>query len=244
MTTLFDRLSDARIAQIDTWIFDLDNTLYYGDPTFFAQIDVKITDYVSQYLGLDRGAARKVQKDYLIDHGTTLSGLMAHHDMSPEHFMDYVHDVDLSMLAPNPLLRERIAALPGRKFIYTNGSKNHASNVAGHLNLIDLFDASFGVEDSGYIPKPRAQTYDIFNAKFNVDPARAIFFEDNVRNLEVPHDLGMATLLVKSNADFSHEPEEVRPGGASDEPAPYIDVITQDLAHWLGRVGRLELQKR
>lgn len=236
----FDRLTDARLAQIDCWIFDLDNTLYYGEPAFFAQIDKKMTQFISRYLALQPDKARILQKDYLVEYGTSLSGLMAVNGMDPAEFLDFVHDVDLSMLAPNPLLRARIEALPGRKLIYTNGSKGHAHNVATHLNLFDLFDGSFGIEDSDYIPKPKAETYAIFNNVFDVAPKSAMFFEDSVRNLEVPYGLGMSTLLVASPADFSHEPEAVRPGGpgnGADRP-DHIDVVTTDLADWLGRISK------
>lgn len=239
MSAQFDRLTDARIADIDTWIFDLDNTLYEGDVAFFAQIDKKMTEFIARHLSLQPDNARMLQKEYLVEYGTSLSGLMAVNGMDPADFLDYVHDVDLSMLRPNPLLRERIAALPGRKLIYTNGSRGHARNVATHLNLFDLFDGSFGIEDAGYVPKPKRKTYEIFNEDFGVDPARAMFFEDNIRNLAVPHDMSMATVLVTSQADWSHEPADVRPGGSLNvkgEPLPaHLDVVTNDLAAWLGR---------
>lgn len=239
MSAQFDRLDAARIENIDTWIFDLDNTLYEGDVAFFAQIDKKMTEFISRYLSLHPEKARMLQKEYLVEYGTSLSGLMAVNGMDPADFLDYVHDVDLSMLKPNPLLRKRIAALPGRKLIYTNGSRGHAKNVAGHLNLYDLFDGSFGIESGNYIPKPKRETYEIFNADFDVDPARSVFFEDSVRNLAVPHDMGMATVLVTSQADWSHEPADVRPGGGlhvKGEARPaHLDVITNDLAAWLGR---------
>lgn len=239
MSAAFDGLSDERISKVDTWIFDLDNTLYEGDVAFFAQIDKKMTQFISRYLSLQPDNARMLQKEYLVEYGTSLSGLMAVNGMDPAEFLDYVHDVDLSMLRPNPLLRERIAALPGRKLIYTNGSRGHAKNVATHLNLFDLFDGSFGIETGNYIPKPKRETYEIFNADFDIDPARAIFFEDNVRNLAVPHDMGMGTVLVTSDADWSHEPADVRPGGGlqvKGEAMPaHLDVVTNDLAAWLGR---------
>ena len=110
-----------------------------------------MTEFISRYLKLNPTDARTIQKDYLAEYGTSLSGLMAVHGMDPAEFLDYVHDVDLSLLKPSPVLRQKIAALPGRKFIYTNGSRGHAKNVAGHLKLFDLFDGSFGIEDGDYI---------------------------------------------------------------------------------------------
>ena len=157
---------------------------------------------------------------------------MAVHGMDPAAFLDYVHDVDLDFLKPNPALRKAIAALPGQKYIFTNGSKGHARNVASHLKLFDLFDGHFGVEDTGYIPKPKAHAYDVFLDVFDVDPTKAIFFEDNLRNLEVPKKLGMRTVLLVSDEDWSHEPEEARPAGANTE-ADFVDYVSNDLAKWL-----------
>ena len=231
-----DRVSDERLAQTLHWIFDLDNTLYPADANFFSQIDVKMTEFISRYLSLQHHEARLLQKQYLVEYGTSLSGLMAVNGMDPAEFLDYVHDVDLDMLRPNAQLRAAIAALPGQRLIYTNGSKGHAKNVASHLNLFDLFHGSFGIEDGGYIPKPKPKPYGIFNTVFNVEPAKAIFFEDNLRNLKVPHDMGMITVLVTSDQDWSHEPEDVRPGGSGEMSAPafdHVDVITSDLGLWL-----------
>ena len=125
----------------------------------------------------------------------------------------------------NPALRANIGALSGRKFIFTNGSKAHAENVAGYLNLFDLFDGHFGVEDTGYIPKPKPHAYDAFLKRFpEIDPKTAIFFEDNVRNLKVPKDLGMTTVLIV--------PKEAQPiSGASE--MDFVDYVTSDLAGWL-----------
>jgi putative hydrolase of the HAD superfamily len=222
------------LSHIDSWIFDLDNTLYPADVEFFSQIVVKIEQYVARYLSLEPEAALHLQKEYLTEYGTTLSGMMAVHGMDPAPFLDYVHDVDLAFLKPNPTLRKHIEALPGQKYIFTNGSKGHARNVAGHLKLFDLFDGHFGVEDTGYIPKPKAQAYDVFlNVFTEIDPRKAIFFEDNLRNLEVPKALGMKTVLVVSDEDWSHEPAAARPAGHADG-ADFVDYITNDLAVWLG----------
>lgn len=222
------------LSHIDSWIFDLDNTLYPADVEFFSQIVVKIEQYVSRYLSLEPEAALHLQKEYLTEYGTTLSGMMAVHGMDPAPFLDYVHDVDLTFLKPNPTLRSNLKNLPGKRYIFTNGSKGHARNVAGHLKIFDLFDGHFGVEDTGYIPKPKAPAYDAFLDVFTeIDPKKAIFFEDNLRNLEVPKQLGMTTVLVVSNEDWSHEPEAARPANHAGN-ADYVDFVTNDLAGWLG----------
>jgi len=144
----------ANLSHIESWVFDLDNTLYPADVEFFNQIVVKMKHFVAEFLSIEPEAALELQKTYLAEYGTTLSGMMAVHDMDPAPFLKYVHDVDLSYLDPNPALRRTIAALDGQKFIFTNGSKAHAENVATYLKLFDLFDGHFGVEDTGYIPKP------------------------------------------------------------------------------------------
>lgn len=235
MTTSRDRLEPSRLTEIDTWIFDVDNTLYSAGVDFFAQIDKKITAFISRYLAMHTTEARLLQKQYLIEYGTSLSGLMDVHGMDPADFLDYVHDVDLGVLKPNPKLRSAIAALPGRKLLYTNGSRGHAVNIATHLNLFDLFDGHFGIEDGHYIPKPKRAPYETFNKVFAVNPKTSIFFEDNLRNLKVPYDMGMSTVLVTSDADWSHEPEDVRPGGYVNKDIDHLDVITCDLAGWLER---------
>lgn len=223
------------LSHICDWIFDLDNTLYRADANFFKQIDVKMTDFISRYLSLESEQASLLRKEYWAEYGTTLSGLMAVHDMDPAEFLDYVHDVELDILTPDPLMRAQIKALPGRKLIYTNGSKGHARNVATHLNLFDLFDGSFGIEDANYIPKPKRETFEIFNRVFDVDAKKAIFFEDNVLNLEVPKAMGMVTVLVTSDADFSDAPEVVRPSGESTR-AKWVDYTTNDLPQWLAQM--------
>jgi len=220
------------LSHIENWIFDLDNTLYPADVEFFNQIVVKIERYLANFLSVEPEQALVIQKDYLAKYGTTLSGMMAVHNMDPAPFLDYVHDVDLKYLDPNPALRKQIKALSGKKFIFTNGSKAHAENVASYLKLFDLFDGHFGVEDTGYIPKPNAHAYDVFTKQFDIDPTKAIFFEDNLRNLEVPKQMGMTTVLVVSNEDWSHEPEAARPASGAGE-ADYVDYVTHDLAGWL-----------
>jgi putative hydrolase of the HAD superfamily len=216
------------------WIFDLDNTLYRADANFFGQIDKKMTDFISRHFDMETEDASQLRKDYWAEYGTTLSGLMAVHDLDPAEFLDYVHDVDLSLLSPDPELRRQISRLEGRRLIFTNGSKAHARNVGSLLNLFDLFDGSFGIEDANFMPKPKRAPYEIFNKAFDVDPRRAVFFEDNIQNLEVPKQMGMTTVLVVSDEDFSNAPEVVRPSGQTAK-ADWVDYVTNDLPLWLSR---------
>lgn len=220
------------LSHISNWIFDLDNTLYRGDAAFFSQIDKKMTAYISRYLALKPTEARIVQKQYLAEYGTSLSGLMAVNGMDPAEFLDYVHDVDLDILKPNPKMRAAIKALPGRKFIFTNGSRGHAKNVGEHLDLFDLFNGVFAIEDADYVPKPKRSPYVKFCDVFDIDPKTAIMFEDSIRNLEAPKYMGMKTVLVASDLDWAGDPKVAdRKGHVTT--ADWIDVAVDDLAAWL-----------
>ena len=219
----------ADLSHVEYWIFDLDNTLYRGDAGFFAQIDKKITEYVSRYLQLQPLRAREVQKEYLVDYGTTLSGLMAVHGMNPTEFLDFVHDVDLSSLTPSPQLRQAISDLPGQKFIFTNGSRGHAENVATHLGLWDLFEGSFGVDDVDYVPKPLRSPYVKFCDHFGINPQKAVMFEDSLRNLEAPKSMGMKTVLIVSDRAKQCDMDVVSLDGTV-KTADWVDHITDDLA--------------
>ena len=217
----------------DTWVFDLDNTLYPAECDLFAQIDVRMTDFVAEYLEMERDEARALQKQYYAEHGTTLKGMMAMHGMAPEDFLAHVHEIDLTPLPHLPELCTAINALPGRKLVYTNGSRRHAERVTDWMKLGGSFDGLFGIEDSAYTPKPATSAYDSFCRHHDVDPARAVFFEDLERNLAPAHAMGFATVLVQSAKDWSHEPVEARPAGPEDADHPHVDYLTSDLTGFL-----------
>ncbi|MCC6002566.1 MAG: pyrimidine 5'-nucleotidase [Pararhodobacter sp.] len=183
-------------AHVRTWVFDLDNTLYPPATRLFDQIDRRMTDYVQRVLGVDLAEADRLRKLYWREYGTTLAGLMARHGVEPEAFLVEVHDIDFSVLAPDTGLGERIAALPGRKIVYTNGSAPYAGQVIGALGFGDLFDAVYGIENAGYHPKPRVEAFEAVFTADRLDPGTAAMFEDDPRNLRVPHSLGMRTVHV------------------------------------------------
>ncbi|MEO9970998.1 MAG: pyrimidine 5'-nucleotidase [Hyphomonadaceae bacterium] len=228
------------LADRQTWVFDLDNTLYPASCNLFAQIDQRITRFVADLLDLSDEQARALQKQYYADHGTTLNGLMIHYDLDPAAFLAFVHDIDHSPLPVSARLRQAIARLPGRKFVLTNGSHGHAVGVTRAMKLDDLFDGMFGIEDMNYQPKPHGGAYDAFLSKFGVDPAGAVFFEDLARNLEPAHAMGFATVLVYSDKDWSHEPAAARPAGQAADRPPYIDHTTDDLTLFLESVFAAE----
>ncbi|WP_291078518.1 pyrimidine 5'-nucleotidase [Hyphomonas sp.] len=227
----------GKFGHLTDWVFDLDNTLYPAECDLFAQIDVRMTEFVSRVLDLHPVEARKVQKDYYATYGTTLSGLMQVHQIDPADFLHHVHDIDLSPLPDLPVLREAIRALPGRKFVYTNGSRRHAERVVEKMQLEDLFHGSFGIEDADYTPKPHKVSYDRFCDLHAVRPGQAIFFEDLARNLLPAKEMGFTTVLVHSEKDWSHEPVEARPANLQDllgdDGPDHIDYVTGDLAAFL-----------
>lgn len=215
------------------WVFDLDNTLYPAECDLFAEIDQRMTDFVARFLRLPREEARATQKRYYAEHGTTLNGLMSLHGMSPDEFLAHVHEIDLTPLPRMPALAEAIAALPGRKYVYTNGSRGHAERVTEYMGLGRVFDGKFAIEDSLFKPKPAQSSYDAFITQFGIDPRQAVFFEDLARNLAPAHAMGFATVLVQSEKDWSHEPADARPAGIGDDLPDHIDYVTRDLTHFL-----------
>ena len=221
-------------AHVRVWVFDLDNTLYPARCNLFAQIDERMGAFVARLLDVDLGEARAIQKRYFRDYGTTLNGLMQVHGLDPDLFLDYVHDIDHSPVRPDPRLDQALAALPGRKIVFTNGSARHAEKVMERLGVSAHFDAVHDIVSSGYEPKPERRAYERFLAQSGIRPATAAFFEDIARNLEVPFDMGMKTVLVRCPTDSHPEKEHLRLG-TGDEP--YVDHVTEDLPDFLGRLA-------
>ena len=215
---------------ITEWVFDLDNTLYPRHTDLFSQIDQKMTTYVSELLRLPRDEARKVQKEYYRDYGTTLNGLMTIHGIDANDFLEKVHDIDYSWVSPDPDLGDAIRALPGRKFIFTNGDVGHAERTASALGILDHFDEIFDILAADLTPKPAAQTYDRFLSLHSIDSAHAAMFEDLPRNLAVPKSLGMRTvLIVPHNFDEAMGETWEQEGHDGD----HIEYVTDNLAGFL-----------
>ena len=215
----------ADLRHIDVWIFDLDNTLYPPSCEFMALIEGRMTAFVARETGLPRDQAFALQKRYLSEHGTTLAGLMANHGVDPEAFLDEVHDVSMASLVPDAGLRDAIAALPGRRLVFTNGDRRHAERVLAKLQLDDLFEATFHIALADYIPKPHPKTFARMVEAHDVAPASTAFFEDSARNLAPAFELGMTTVLVGPHApEAEHE---------------FVRFRTPDLAAFL-RAARLK----
>ena len=193
-------------SHINTWVFDLDNTLYPPEFALFDQIEIKMTDYVMQELGVDRKRADYLRNYYWQTYGTTLSGLMREHDIDPMPYLYDVHDISLDHVHQDLILRSYIQSLPGRKIVYTNGSEFHANRVLKARGLNDIFDAIYGIEHSDFHPKPSAKAYEAIIALDGFQSQTAAMFEDDHRNLKVPHSIGMRTVLVgpKQAGDHIH----------------------------------------
>ncbi len=212
-----------RFSHVTTWVFDLDNTLYPPEARLFDQIETRMTDWVMRELGLEREAANRLRDQYWSEFGTTLAGLMSVHGVDPAPYLHEVHEIDLSHLRPDPALAGHIAALPGRSIVYTNASRAYAERVLAALGLDGRFDAIYGVEEAGFHPKPQARSFATVFAADGLDPRRAAMFEDDPRNLAVPHELGMMTVHV------------------APEPLPaaaHIHHHTNDLAAFLAPLAR------
>jgi putative hydrolase of the HAD superfamily len=229
------RSAPRAFTHIETWVFDLDNTLYPRHLKLWQQVDERIRDYIANFLKISKDDAFRVQKDYYKRYGTSMRGMMTEHGMNPDEYLAFVHHIDHSPLEPNPALGAAIEQLPGRKLILTNGTRKHADAVMRRLDIHMHFDDVFGINEADLEPKPLPQTYDKFLKLHGVDPKHAAMFEDLARNLTVPHALGMTTVLVvpEGSREVLREAWEME-----GRDAAHVDHVTDDLARFLRGVTR------
>lgn len=211
----------ASFSHVTTWVFDLDNTLYPPEAALFDQIEVRMTDWVAATLGVARAEADRLRRHYWQTYGTTLAGLMAEHGADPTPYLVDVHDISLDHLEADGALAAAIAALPGRRIVYTNGSSPYAERVLAARGLAGLFDAVYGVEHAEFRPKPDRAAFETVFARDGLDPARAAMFEDDPRNLVAPFEMGMRTVHVAPSA-----------GGEA-----HVHHHTADLAAFLSQIA-------
>jgi putative hydrolase of the HAD superfamily len=213
---------------VNVWIFDLDNTLYPAESRIFAQIEARMTRFVQEYLGLDEAEARRVQKAYYREHGTTLNGLMRMHGVDPEAYLAFVHDIDISGLAVDAGLGNAMARLPGRRFVFTNGCRNHASRILERLALTGFFEDLWDIRTIAFRPKPDPIAYQTVLARADAAPGRTAMFDDIARNLAPAQELGCTTVWLRDESDWSRQgPEHPRVSPA------HIDYETTDLRRFL-----------
>jgi putative hydrolase of the HAD superfamily len=216
------------LRHIDTWIFDLDNTLYPASCDLFGLIDQRMTDYVARLKGVDRQAARAIQKTLFHEHGTTLSGLMRTHAIDPHEFLDFVHDIEMDVLVEDRRVIEALALLPGRKLIFTNGDEAYVRRVLARLGLSESFEAIHDIHACAYDPKPNPPAYAAMCAALRVRPQSALFVEDMARNLKPAKALGMTTVWVNNGSEL----------GNDQHHPDYIDYEIADVGEWLASITR------
>lgn len=210
-------MASEMFSHVTQWVFDLDNTLYPPSVRLFDQIEVRMTAWVMDALGVTRERANFLRAHYWREYGTTLAGLMQEHDVDPGPYLTDVHDISFDALKPDPGLASAIGNLPGRKIVYTNGCEPYARRVIEARGLGTAFDAVYGVEHAGFLPKPETRAFETIFARDGITPTIAAMFEDDPRNLAAPHAMGMRTVLVAPEAD----------------PAGHIHHHTEDLTDFL-----------
>jgi putative hydrolase of the HAD superfamily len=196
---------------VDTWIFDLDNTLYRSDSDLFSQIESRMTDYIARHLKLTAEEAHRLQHIYYRDYGSTLSGLMDRDGVDPDHFLFYVHDIDLSVLKSDQALGEALGRLPGRRYVFTNGCRNHAERVLERVGLTAIIDDIWDIRTLGFVPKPQPGAYDRIVEFAGFAPHNAAMFEDMARNLMPAYALGMTTVWINNGSSWSHQGPDYPP---------------------------------
>lgn len=227
--TLVTPTRDRSLAHVDTWVFDLDNTLYHPSACdLFPHMDRRMIEFIAEFLQVDLEEANRLRQTYYSSYGATLKGLMEVHALAPEKFLDFVHEIDLDPMAANPALEAALTALEGRKLIFTNATERHALNVLERLGIAHHFEEIFDVKAAEYVPKPQQAAYDAFLRRHGVDARGAAMFEDMARNLAPAAALGMTTVWVRTD----------RPNAQPAEADDFIHHIAEDLAEWLkGAVG-------
>jgi len=214
---------NPKLADVESWIFDLDNSLYPASTNLFALIDERMEAYIRRLLACDSVEARRVQKAHFRDHGTTLAGLMREHGVDPADFLDFVHDIDLARIAADPVLIDALDRLPGRKFVFTNADEAYAARVLDRLGLANAFDGMHDIHAMDYVPKPDPRAYSALCERHGIDPKRALFADDMARNLAPAKALGMVTVWLDNGSER----------GAEEANRGMIDFVIDDISVWL-----------
>ncbi|HTJ64394.1 MAG TPA: pyrimidine 5'-nucleotidase [Alphaproteobacteria bacterium] len=215
--------------RVETWVFDLDNTLYPASSKLFDQISLRMTVFIAEYFDIAPDAAFARQKELFRRYGTTLRGLMTEHGMEPEPFLEHVHKIDVGLVEPNPDLALKLGLLPGRKLIFTNSSRVHAQRVMERIGITKYFEEIFDISDADYIPKPDHASYAAMLRRHEVSPETACMIDDIPVNLETANALGMATVWLRGERDWGTF-------AMRDAICKKIDFVADDLCEWLDLV--------
>ncbi len=216
--------------KIDTWIFDLDNTLYSADSGIFQQVHELMGNFIQEHLNVDIKKAKEIQKKYYKEHGTTLRGMMDNHNVDPDYFLEKVHKLDYSIVGANNKLNEQLKKLNGKKIIYTNANMQHVSSVLEKIELINYFDHIFDIKMANYIPKPEIKPYEQIIKMFDLSPKKCAMFDDIAKNLVPAKKVDFTSIWV--DAGYENFSDDIQ---ASQE---YLDFKTKDLSLFLEEVNR------
>ena len=211
--------------KINTWIFDLDNTLYSADSGIFQQVHKLMGEFISKNLKMDIVEAKKLQSKYYKQHGTTLRGLMDNHGVEPDYFLDEVHKLDYSIVGPDEILNKELENIQGRKIIYTNANRKHVVDVLERINLANFFDEIFDIKMANYIPKPEIRPYEQIIDIFNINPSSSAMFDDIAKNLVPAKKVGFTPVWV--DAGYENFSDDIQ---ASKD---YLDYSTRNLSSFL-----------
>ena len=223
------------LSNIKNWIFDLDNTLYSPEEEIFSQIDERMTKFITDKFKINNEEAFNIQKKYFLEYGTTLSGLMKKNNIDTDEFLEFVHDIDLDILKPDKKLNKIISNLPGKKFIFTNGSKKHAQNVLKKLEMNVIFDDIYDIKDSNFIPKPNMEAYTAFINKMGIDVNKSIMFEDIARNLQPAKELGIISVLIQRDLPLRNDKFDIKEFELLWKNNDYADYVTDDLVMFFNK---------
>ena len=218
------------LANIKNILFDCDGVLYQDLEAVFGQVSKKMTEYISKKLNIDLIKAKELQTNYFHKYNTSLNGLMIHHDIPPREFLDYVHDIDLSFLEEDKTLKYELENIKLNKYVFTNGSKEHAKNITTHLGIDDQFDGVFDIVDAEYHPKPEAITFDLMVQKFKIDPNETLYIEDIAKNLSIGKERGTITAWLINDEYW----------GKKESEKDYIDYKIENLSLFLKEIRLLK----
>ncbi len=216
--------------KIKNFIFDCDGVLYNDLEKVFGQVSKKMTEYIAKKLNLDLKKAKELQTNYFHKYNTSLNGLMIHHEINPNEFLKYVHDINLDFLEKDLVLRKELLKLEAKKIVFTNGSNDHVANITKHLGIDDLFDGVFDIVDCNFIPKPAIESYEKLSKEFNINPNETLFIEDIAKNLEPAKKLGMKTVWLINNEYW----------GKKDSDKDFIDLKIKNLSSFLKEINILQ----
>jgi len=216
---------------IKNFIFDCDGVLYTDLEKVFGQVSKRMSEYIAKKLNIDLKKAKDLQRNYFHKYNTSLNGLMIHHKINPNEFLKYVHNINLDFLEKDKSLRDELLKLDAKKIIFTNGSHEHIINITKHLGIEDIFDGTFDITDSNYIPKPALESYKKLVDKFNINPHETVFIEDIAKNLEPAKKIGMKTVWLINDEYW----------GKKDSDKDFIDLKIQNLSSFLKEINILKV---